>query len=757
MMSKKLEKFYIWGIKAAIFAIPLLPLYVSTSMIFPFITGKNFAFRILTEVAAVLWLGLAVLNKEYRLRNSTMLLLILAFTFVVGVANLSGVNPYNSFWSSYERMEGYLTILHLCLYFMILKSILRTRKDWMIFFSIFVVGSVLVSLFAIYQKFGPVEIFRVSSMVGSPAFLASYLLLVVFLGLILAFKTQKPLLRYVYLLSVVLNSVVIYFTATRGVILAGIVGVMLFSLFYIFVKQNTVKRSLLRKFALMVFIVAVILSVAFWTFKDTDFIRQNRVFTRFATMFSDPSVTFRLVIWEMAWDGVKERPVLGWGQENFMVVYTKYFNPEVYGLDVWADRVHNIVLDWLTNAGFLGLFFYLSIFGAVFWSLWLVLRRELISTAEGITITTALVAYFIQNLFIFDTISTYIIFFALLAYVDSYNVSTEEIKGFKAEDSRASEFFKLKIKSVSVTLFALVTFCFTAYFINYKPIKESQQLQHIIVSWPEYRSFSEMLDDFNKALAYKTFGDTDVRLEMARVSKKILASKRFTEEGAIKLIQATTIELEKQVAANPGNLEYLSFFVNFLNDIARYEPSFIEKAEFYIKEAMRLNSNNQWVYFALADNFLIKKDYENAFLAVKKAVELEPKKIGPQLKLVLAAILTSREDLVDSTLKRVKEFRAAKDKDVAAGKKSAFFDYELLVLAHTSMTAENFKLAHRFYKELIAVSPNNAEYHFEIAKIYRIFGDEVNAIKEAKKAAELDPLKYADDVEEFIRQLKGHY
>lgn len=770
MLSKKLklEKFYIWGIKTLIFAIPILPLYVSTSMMFPFITGKNFAFRILVEIAAVLWLGLTVLSKEYRLRNSIMLLAVLAFTFIVGLADILGVNPYNSLWSSYERMDGYLTILHLCLYFMIIKSVFITRKDWMIFLNIFVIVGALVSSVALYQQFEEAEVFRVSSTIGSPAFLASYLLLVVFIGLILIFNTKKLLLRYIYLLPVVLNSIAIYLTATRGVILSMVIGIMLFSLIYIFVKQDTPKKRLFKKVALLVFVGAIILSVAFWTFRDTDLIQQNRVFSRFTTMFSDPSVTFRLIIWEMAWEGIKESPVLGWGQENFMIVYTKYFKPELYGIDIWADRAHNIVLDWLINAGFSGLFFYLSIFGAVFYSLWSALQSKLISKAETITITIALIVYFFQNLFVFDTISTYIIFFALLAYVDSFKNRAEGIEDYRVENfsaSAASGDRGEKIKptcstslrpvgrAVTATLLVLVVFSFTAYFIHYKPIRESQMLHRIVDSSSDYTSYSTYLDDFKRALAYQTFGDTDVRAQMAVVSKEILRSKRFTDESALKFIQATSTEMEKQVAANPNNIEYLSLLVNLFNDIAKYEPSFIEKAEIYIKECLRLSPDYQWVYFALANNFLIKKDYDNVFLSVKRAVALDPGKDEPQFKLALVAILTSHESTANKALEKVKEIRSAKDKNVATGKKPVFSVKELLSLVDTSAGAENFKLSLRFYKKIIAVLPEEAQYHLEIAKVYLRLGDKANAIREAKKAAEIDPSNYFRAVEDFINSI----
>ncbi len=736
-MPTKLEKFYIWSLRSIIFVIPFLPLYVSYSMPFPFITGKNFAFRILVEIAAVLWLGLTVLNKEYRLRNSTMLLLVMAFTFIVGLADLLGVNPYKSLWSGYERMEGYLTILHLGLYFIIVKSILRTGKDWIFFLNIFVLVSVLVNSNVLLQKFGYIGDvdggFRHGGTIGNPAFLAAYLLLTIFLSMILMVKAKVNWLKSVYSATIGLDLLLIYYSATRGVILAVIVGMISFSLFYVFGKSNHMRERLFKKIAISVLGGIIILSILFFALRDTTLINQNKTLSRIAAIStSDPTVQFRLIAWEIAWEGIKERPILGWGQENFLNVYTKYYNPKLYGLETWGDRAHNIVLDWLINAGFLGLLFYISIYGILFFNLWSAHRSKLISQAETVTIATAIIVYFFQNLFIFDTINTYIIFFTLLAYVDSFS---------EEDNVRLAAPGRLKIKSLSVIALALIIFSFAAYFINYKPIRESLLVKKISVSFPKYKSFSRALDDFKKALSYKTFGDEVVRFKMALISNEILKLEILNKEGALKFVQATAIEMEKQVAANPDNFKYLILLIELFNDIALHEPSFIKKAEAYIKEGLRLSPGNQQVYFTLADNFVLKKEYENAFLAVKKAVVLEPRNDKSQLKLALAAILTSKGKVLKGVLEDIKKIRAAKDSDIAAGKKSVFTVSELLNLALLSAEIKNFTLALEFYKEIIAISPENAEYHFEIAKIYLALGDKANAVKEAKKAAELDLLK----------------
>lgn len=592
--------------------------------------------------------------------------------------------------------------------------------------------------------------------------------LITFVGLILIFNTKRLYLRYIYLLSVILNSIIIYLTATKGVILAALFGVIFFSLFIITGKLETPKERLLKNVALSMIGVIIISSLAFWSFRntftryvgDTDFIQKEKPLFRLATMFSGSSTRSRLRHWRVAWDGFKKRPVLGWGQENFVSVYT--INQVPNNENISIDRVHNIVLEWLVNAGLLGIFSYLAIFGFAFYVTWAAFRKNFIVKIEALTIITALVVYFVQNLFTFDTINTYLVFFTLLAYIDNlaYPGGTSY-----SEDNIKSK--KLWLKSISVALAALLIFSFTAYFINYKPIRESQLTKHIFISSSseKHKSFLTVLDDFHKALSYKTFGDPDVIRAMVSLSNEILRLKLFTQEGALQFVQATSEEAKKLLAFDRYNLKYWVSLIDLYSAIAFYEPSYIPKAEALIKQ---VSPEKEWLYLTLADNFIfkadnlilkadnliLKKDYESAFNALKKAEALRPENEKIQLKLALIGISTQRKDIVNSALDNVKNIRMSKD-DVASGKKSIFSADELLVLAQASEEVKNFSQALQFHKEIISIFPGEAKRHFDIAKIYLSLGDKANALKEAEKAAELDPVNYSENAKKFINSFKN--
>ena len=73
-----------------IFLIPFIPFIVPGTFFFPFITGKNFAFRILVEILLAAWAVLAILVPAYRPKRSWIAIAIGAFLGVMAVADIFG-------------------------------------------------------------------------------------------------------------------------------------------------------------------------------------------------------------------------------------------------------------------------------------------------------------------------------------------------------------------------------------------------------------------------------------------------------------------------------------------------------------------------------------------------------------------------------------------------------------------------------------------------------------------------------------------
>src|SRR3989344_876432 len=149
-----LEKILRVIVLGGVFVLPFIVFIVASSLFFPFITGKNFAFRIIVEVMVGAWLALALVNPVYRPRRSWLLGAFALFVFVVALADALGAYPFKSFWSNFERMDGWVTLAHLFAYFVVAASILNTEKLWRNFWHVCLGVSVLVALYGLLQLAG---------------------------------------------------------------------------------------------------------------------------------------------------------------------------------------------------------------------------------------------------------------------------------------------------------------------------------------------------------------------------------------------------------------------------------------------------------------------------------------------------------------------------------------------------------------------------------------------------------------------------
>ena len=149
-MNKTLKYVVLGGI----FLIPFIPFIVANDFFFPFITGKNFAFRILVEIIFASWVAWALVDTSVRPRGSALVYAFVAFILSLGVSTLLAENTNKALWSNFERMEGYVTIVHLGAYFLVLTSVLNVEKLWKAFWNTSIGVSIALSLFGIGQIAG---------------------------------------------------------------------------------------------------------------------------------------------------------------------------------------------------------------------------------------------------------------------------------------------------------------------------------------------------------------------------------------------------------------------------------------------------------------------------------------------------------------------------------------------------------------------------------------------------------------------------
>lgn len=398
-----------WTTLIPLFLIPFIPLYIANDLFFPFITGKGFAFRILVEIALGGYLLLALVDTKYRPRFSWTLVLYSALTLWMVVANLLAVNPYKAFWSNFERMDGFITLVHVFAFFVVLGSVMTADKLWRKWWMFFLSGAALVSAYSLFQLAGMADIHqggaRVDATFGNAAYLAVYMLFVTAIALWQGLES-KGWLRYMLFGFALLASGILFATATRGAVigLAGAIG--LGSVLWML----EAGKKKVRLAAGGVFLGLLVLVGLFFAFKDSNFIKGDPTLSRISSISAADGAT-RFTLWGMALEGVQERPVFGWGQEGFNYVFQKYYQPGLYAQEPWFDRAHNTYIDWLIAGGIPALLLFLGLIGSAV----LALYRKTASRPERIILVSAFAAYGFQALFVFDNLFSYIGLAALLA------------------------------------------------------------------------------------------------------------------------------------------------------------------------------------------------------------------------------------------------------------------------------------------------------------------------------------------------------
>ena len=352
-------------VNIGVFLIPFIPLVVTSTFFFPYISGKNFLFRIIVEIIFGTWAILAIRNKDYSTKFSWVFVSVASFVAIIGIADLFGANPLKSFWSNFERMEGWITLIHLLGYFLVVGTVLNTQKLWTKFFNTVIGVSMIVGGYGILQLLNVLPInqggVRLDATFGNATYLAIYMVFNIFLAMM--FLVRKLNDRYkkgekifsfnwidlFYSFAILVQFFILYHTATRGAIL-GLIGGMIvaFVLFIIFDE----KGGILRKISLYKLAVLLILIFGFFAVKNTDMIKSSPVLSRIASISINEATSARFPVWNMALKGFKEKPILGWGQENFNYVFNKNYEPKMYNQEQWFDRAHNIFWTGLLQGAF---------------------------------------------------------------------------------------------------------------------------------------------------------------------------------------------------------------------------------------------------------------------------------------------------------------------------------------------------------------------------------------------------------------------
>lgn len=653
------------SILTVLFGLLATPLIVGGTMYFPFIVGKGLFIKALVQILVGLYVVLMVIDPASRPKKSLLTYSLIGFVVVAGISNILSVSPFRSFWSNFERMEGYSLMLHLGALFVVASSTIRKREwAWLAGMSLFIsaivgfisLGDVAKAITqAVQSGVTGAELetlkagVRISGPLGNSSYLGVYALMHAFVSLLFVLMVvrgnreaellnpgqHKPAKRFesidfvaivAFTLLAIFNLYILYKTGTRGSF-AGLIGGVFITSIYLAWKE---KNKILKYIALGVFSAMLLCVVSLGIFKNSEWVQSKPQLARYASLISfdvkqvyDTLGGDRKMIWGMALEGIKEKPLFGWGQDNFGQVFAKHYDPNMYAREHWFDRSHNVFLDWWIAAGTLGLLAYLSFFVFAAWLLFS--KKTAMTIVERAVLLGLLTAYFIHNLFVFDNLTSYILFFLLLAYIHDRNTHdrsvSEKQKGFTDEGTLI---LGSSFAMVLVIGFALYTSVFVPLTQNLNLAKSVAYAQQQGQVTPELAPrVKEMPVETSLNLLKQIYDagrpTSEVFEQVTNIAATAINSPVVSEDIKMEFYKLATEQIQAQMLANPGEPRYPFFATNFHTSIGD-----IEKALLYAEKAYSLSPKKQSFAYALALLNIRKGEKDKAVEYVRKAYQDAP-------------------------------------------------------------------------------------------------------------------------------------
>ncbi|KKR10073.1 MAG: Tetratricopeptide repeat protein [Parcubacteria group bacterium GW2011_GWA2_39_18] len=761
----------IFFLLAATLFVPLLPLPLpffnfGALFFFPYIFPKMLAFKILVEIIAALYIILVLMDRRFLPKINLLHVVVFSFFAVLIISSLFGVDISRSFWGNTERSDGLISLAHFVVYFLILSSFLRKETEWLRFIDIFLASIFLTALYGLFQVSAPGEFFstggaRISSTIGNASFFAAYLIFGLFMALFLYFRKKqsgnlKPIWKYWYIVNLLLIFFVIFKTETRGAIVALGFGAFAMSLFLVFLSKNKV----IKTSALALIALVVLSGAGLWIFKDALIVRTNPTLNRLANIsYNDTTTQSRILTWRASWQGWKEKPLLGWGYENFNVVFDKNFPSPIYqdsGSQIWFDRAHNIVFDIGVTSGFVGLAAYLSIFGVAFWVLFkkkhainfysqeLLDKKDNQPKKEYLLISflgALLISYFIQNLFVFDTPATYIAFFSILAFMASKMFWLEK------EGEAVKAFHKIKDISSTATIGIFIFLLGAIWFLNVLPARANMNLAKALVN-SKGPNVQFVPDLFKKAIQDGTYLRFEIRQQLAEFLYTANIPN-FKKEDYWIIHQFAISEMEKSLKEAALDVKNYLHLIILYNNAAKYAPDtstvndLMQKSLDVGEESIQLSPTRPQIYFQLGQTYMNLNQKDKAIEMLEKAVRISPNVAEAHWNLGAGYLLVGQKDKAFSEFAKVKSLGIDIDTDVNS----------LNRLAQLYLRVKEYKSALDAYQKLSLRAPDNAFIHSRLASLYVLTDNLIKAREEIKKAMELDPEHWKIDGENFLNAL----
>jgi O-antigen ligase/tetratricopeptide (TPR) repeat protein len=710
-----------------------------SGLLFPYITSKQFTFNIIMQLLFPFWLLLVLKFPSFGPPRSLITWGIVAFLFFILISAFTGVDFNLSFWGDIERLLGFFHILHFFFFYLYLITAFRTRQDWYLLLSASVLTAVVQAFLVLFlDKIGTI---------GNTAYVSGYFIFNLYFALILIVRTHW-IKQWPFYLAIIVMLIAFLKANTSGAII-GLSASLLFLLVLLGLFAN---RQRVRRVSLAVCIVSLAGIALLFSQYNQPWFKENRVLSN----LSAHKGTFqtRRLSWEGAFKDLHRHPWLGTGFGNYTITFDRQFNPEFLDYsprETYFDRAHNNLIDILSTTGVLGLVAYLSIFVFAVLAWFRGLKQESWRIKSGlaggkmrelILLAALIVAYFVQNLAVFDSLATYMGLMLSLAYLVFLVEDQEPELDMQEEVSFSGT------KEISIFIITLI---FVLIIMSNFSIRPLTMATKVISGYKQVLTgqVAEGFDLYKEAFSYNTPFDRDGRSTLVNI---VIQNPTILTRLPAPQIESSliyVIELaERNLSYNPQD-SLMQMQMAQLYDIAsRYYyqnpdvfKQYSDQALAAAEKSLAASPQRVPVYYILAQIQANRGDLEKAEQSFLAAYNLNPRHVDSHCQLANYYFLVKDE-----------RYRGYSDYCLNGGNNDLVTElFKVLVLEYEE--EDNDKLLLLSYRALVERDNKNPLLYIGLAKAELAVANFEAAIEAAILAADLDP-ELRPIVTQFLIELR---
>jgi len=717
-----LEKIAYWWVKISCYAALLMPFVFLPWTVYPYIFGKT-VFLLTVLLLALPWYVFLIIRRpEYRPKKSLIIYGLGVYFLAMTLATIFSFDPDRSFWSYPERMTGLWPLLHYLLFFFMAASLFRTWDEWKKLLGFSVGVSVALSFVAFIQRISPELVLQTGARTGSfmnnPIFLAAYLIFHLFFTLLLLQKSDSLAKKLTWGGLMAVQFLAFMFAETRG----AMIGVAIALFVYLLLWAVLHKNKKFKKIVLIIVVISVLAAVGFFFVKDQAWVQHVPGLNRMATIsVSSGTGQTRLIAWNIAWKGFLEKPILGWGPENYFYTFNKYYSPSSlrYSFyETWFDHAHNQILDQMNNTGIVGTVSYLGLFALIIIFLVKKFRAKEIDLPIFSASVGILTGYFIQNLFIFDQPNVLIMFYLCLAWWQSS----------EAKDYIGKPWVKNKNAAVAVLVLAGLISLAYLYLYNFRPAFASTWVRQGVIA-SQSGDIDASVAAFETGNAIRSQYPDMVPLywarEMAQISRMYQQPPEAMEEHMSRAYDV----LKGTVPLHPANIYNYYLLALLKIELGAYDPANLEQALADIDEGLKYSPDRQQLRFVRGKILIALGRMEEAIEYYKDTLALDENVTESWWNLGIALYWAQRPQEAVEAFEHSVEI---------GGHPANLAEVAVLIDAYSDL-GQIDKVIEYYNLAIDKFAPDNARVYAGLAAAYLEAGEYDLARLHANLAKQLDP------------------